>query len=243
MERVQEILAAVRNRHQVLHRWKLRQRLKKGLSITCLFDGEPGTGKTLTAEVLACELGMHLMRVNTATVIDKYIGETEKNLERLFGSIKPEEHLLLFDEADSLFARRSQKMERSTDRYSNMDINVLLQLIERFDGVAVLTTNLKKSIDPAFERRISYKVHFPMPQEAERQQIWRTLLPEENIPTNEPIEYAYLATLEMSGGEIKNAVLRAAYRAAQLGQGFDTDLIMESALAEARASGRLVRHH
>ncbi len=243
MSKVEQILAAVKDRRQVLDQWRLRERLKKGLSITCLFDGEPGTGKTLTAEVLANQLGLELMRVNISSVVDKYIGETEKNLESIFRYVRSDVHLLLFDEADSLFARRSQKMERSTDRYSNMDINVLLQLIERFEGIAVLTTNLKKSIDPAFERRISFKIHFPRPGEGERERLWRRLLPEEHIPTSEPIDYAFLATMELSGGEIKNAVLQSAYRAARLGKAFDTDLIMESALAEARASGRLVRSH
>lgn len=238
---VEEIVAAVRNRPRVLDHWRLRERLRRGLSITCLFDGEPGTGKTLSAEVIASEVGLRLMRVNISSIVDKYIGETEKNLTRLFAQARPDLHLLMFDEADSLFSKRSTRIERSTDRYSNMDINVLLQLIEAFEGVAILTTNLKQGIDPAFERRISFKVHFPTPTAAERLLLWRHLFPEEWVPTSEPIEFERLAAIELTGGSIKNAVLKAAYKAARLDCQVDTDLLIDAAIEEARAAGHLVR--
>ncbi len=240
-DQVDEIVAAVANRQRVLQQWRLRERLRRGLAITCLFDGDPGTGKTLSAEVIASEVGLRLMRVNISSIVDKYIGETEKNLTKLFDRARPDLHLLMFDEADSLFSKRSSKIERSTDRYSNMDINVLLQLIERFEGVAVLTTNLKAGIDPAFERRISFKVHFPMPDEDARRQIWQRLFPEAWVPTSEAIDYDYLATFELAGGAIKNAVLRAAYKAARQNVPLSTDTLVEAAIEEVRAAGHLVR--
>mgnify|MGYP001942629695 CR=1 FL=1 len=235
---IDEIVAAISHRRRVFEEWGLKDKLRRGLAITCLFDGEPGTGKTLTAEVLAGSLGLRLMKVNTSQIVDKYIGETEKNLTRLFERVRPDVHLLLFDEADSLFSRRTQKIERSTDRYSNMDINVLLQQIESFEGIAVLTTNLKKSIDPAFERRITFKVHFELPGPAERARIWQRLVPTRAC---DDVDFQWLSEIEVSGGEIKNAVLKAAYRAARRGQRLDTRTLYEAAVAEARVAGRLVR--
>jgi hypothetical protein len=238
---VEEIVAAAALRPRVLHEWGLKARLKRGLALTCLFDGEPGTGKTLCAEVIASEMGLRLWRVDLSGIVDKYIGETEKNLTRLFAQAKPDLHVLLFDEADSLFAKRTQQIERSTDRYSNMDINALLQLIERFEGVAVLTTNLKRNLDPAFERRISFKVHFPMPGEEERELLWRRLMPPGAPPDAPPLDYARLATLELSGGGIKNAILRGAYRSAMRGEPPNTSNLLAAGREEVRASGRLVR--
>jgi hypothetical protein len=236
---LREILAAIRSRQLVIRQWGLGERIRRGTGITCLFDGDPGTGKTLSAEVIAAEAGLDLLRVNVSTIVDKYIGETEKNLAQIFEQVRPDVSLLLFDEADSLFSKRTE-VTKSTDRYSNMEINVLLQLIERYEGVTVLTTNLKRSIDPAFERRITFKVSFDLPEASSRERIWLHLLPP-SIPTAEPLDYEFLGGLELSGGEIKNAILRAAYAAA-----CDDDLIrmrhlVESARREATASGRLIR--
>lgn len=238
-EQLQDILGAVGNRKKVLYTWGLGVRIKRGIGFCCLFDGDPGTGKTLSAEVIASELGLTLLRVNIAGIIDKYIGETEKNLTRIFESVRSDTHLLLFDEADSLFSRRTE-VKRSTDRYSNMDINVLLQLVERYEGVAVLTTNLKKGIDVAFERRIQFKVNFPLPGPEERELIWKRLLPE-RVPTSGEIHYPSLAKVELSGGEIKNAIIRAAYTAANRDTLLDMDFLFDAARREASATGRLVR--
>jgi SpoVK/Ycf46/Vps4 family AAA+-type ATPase len=238
-DKVREIIAAVNNRRKVLDGWGLREHIRRGYGIVCLFDGDPGTGKTLAAEVVANEVGLTLLRVNVSSIVDKYIGETEKNLTRIFEQVRADVNLLLFDEADSLFSKRTE-VSRSTDRYSNMEINVLLQLIENYDGVTILTTNLKKAIDSAFERRIAFKVNFPMSEAPERARIWQHFLPP-SVPTAEAIDYEALAMMELSGGEIKNAVLRAAYAAAQRAALIDMDYLFDAGRAEAAASGRLVR--
>lgn len=237
---LREILAAIRSRQLVIHQWRLGERIRRGTGITCLFDGDPGTGKTLSAEVIAAEAGLDLLRVNVSTIVDKYIGETEKHLAQIFEQVRPDVSLLLFDEADSLFAKRTE-VSKSSDRYANMEINVLLQLIERYEGVTVLTTNLKRSIDPAFERRITFKVSFPMPDAPERLAIWRHLLPS-HVPTGDALDYEFLAeSMELTGGEIKNAILRAAYAAACDGDLLSMRHLRDAARREATATGRLVR--
>jgi len=237
--KIQLIIEAVRNRYKVLRTWKIGYRIRRGIGICCLFDGEPGTGKTLSAEVIASELGMKLMRVNIPSIVDKYIGETEKNLARVFERARPDSCILLFDEADSLFSKRTE-VKSSNDRYANMDINVLLQLIEAYEGVTLLTTNLKQSIDNAFERRITFKVSFALPEEEERIRLWQHMLPD-FIPTAEEIDYELLAEVELSGGSIKNAILRAAYDAAQAGSLLKTDHLIDAAYQEAATAGKLIR--
>jgi SpoVK/Ycf46/Vps4 family AAA+-type ATPase len=182
------------------------------------------------------------MRINIATMVDKYIGETEKNLTTIFEQARPDMQLLLFDEADSLFTKRTANVSKSNDRYSNMSVNVLLQLVERYEGVSILTTNLKNAIDPAFERRITYKVYFPMPKQPERERLWRYMCPPE-IVTAEPIDYEWLSELEMSGGEIKNAVLTAAFIAATQGELLNSENLYNAGVAEAVAAGRVLRRY
>jgi len=239
LDQVEHVIAAVRNRAQVLHGWGLSQRIRRGIGICCLFDGDPGTGKTLSAEVIAGELGLQLLRIDLSNIVDKYVGETEKHLTRIFEKAQPETSILLFDEADALFSKRTE-VKSSNDHYANMSINVLLQLIEAYEGVSVLTTNLKQSLDPAFERRIMFKIEFPMPEAEERERLWRHLLPE-GIPTEEELDFEALGEVEMSGGSIKNAILRAAYGCAHDGRTLHTDALLEAAWREAAASGRLVR--
>ncbi|MCB9735253.1 MAG: ATP-binding protein [Deltaproteobacteria bacterium] len=238
---LREIVTAARSRREVLEGWGIGRRIHRGTGIVALFDGAPGTGKTQAAEAIAGELGLSLVRVNIASVVDKYIGETEKNLTRIFESARPETNLLLFDEADSLFSKRTTEVERASDRYSNMDINVLLQLIERYAGVTVLTTNLKKAIDKAFERRFTFKLSFGLPEWEERHRLWCYLLPED-VVTAEPIDYELLADIELAGGEIKNAILLGAYAAACAGERLTTARLLTAAEREAAATGRLVRH-
>ncbi len=237
--KVREVIAAIQNRRKVLDMWRLRERIRRGYGITCLFDGEPGTGKSLSAEVIANEVGLTLLKVNVASVVDMYIGETEKNLTRIFSEVRSDVNLLLFDEADSLFSKRTE-VSRSTDRYSNMEVNVLLQLIENYDGVTILTTNLKRAIDSAFERRITFKINFPMADPPERERLWRHFLPP-FVPVAEEIDFEFLSTMELSGGEIKNAVLRAAYAAAERNALLNLDFLLDAARAEAASAGRLVR--
>ena len=238
-QQIREIISAVRNRDTVLRRWGLQARIKRGLAICCLFDGEPGTGKTMAADVIAGELGLTTMRINVAGIVDKYIGETEKNLTRIFEQARPDTTLLLFDEADSLFSKRTE-VSHAVDRYSNMDINVLLQLVEQYEGVAILTTNLKRGIDSAFERRIMFKVRFEKPDAEQRERIWRALLPP-SLPTAESIDFERLARLELAGGDIKNAVLRAAYAAAHDGGRMTLRHLLSAANRDSAARGRLVK--
>ncbi|MDX9724616.1 MAG: ATP-binding protein [Myxococcota bacterium] len=239
MQRLIDIIEAARNRERVLHEWHLGRSIRSGLGLCCLFDGDPGTGKTLAAEVVATELGLHLMRINTSQLFDKYIGETEKNLERIFKRARPTTHLLLFDEADALFSKRTT-VKASNDRYSNMNVGVLLQLVEGYDGVVVLTTNLKQNIDKAFERRIMFKLNFPLPEAPQRERLWQILLPPE-VPTAEPIDYEGLSDMELTGGEIKNAVMHAAYTAARQGKLIDMEILFDAAYRSAAESGRLIR--
>ena len=241
-ENIREIISATRYRLKVLETWGLGRRISRGTGIICLFDGEPGTGKTHSAEIIASSLRLSLVQINISSIVDKYIGETEKHLTRIFSEARPDISLLLFDEADSLFSKRTSDVSKSTDRYSNMNVNVLLQLIERYEGLTVLTTNLKKAIDPAFERRFTYKLHFKVPEQPERERLWRYLLPEDT-PSSEAFDYLWLSEVELSGGEIKNAILLAGYRAAHKEVLLNNDLLFDAAIREASASGRVVRNH
>lgn len=242
MERIKKIIGSAQNRRRVLYEWGLSKRIRRGTGVIALFDGDPGTGKTHSAEAIAHELGLSLMRINIANMVDKYIGETEKNLTTIFEQARPDMQLLLFDEADSLFTKRTSNVSKSNDRYSNMSVNVLLQLVERYEGVSILTTNLKNAIDPAFERRITYKIYFPMPKKPERERLWRYMCPPE-IVTAEPIDYEWLSELEMSGGEIKNAVLTAAFTAATNGVLLSSEILYDAGVSEASAAGRVMRRY
>lgn len=242
MKKIKLIIGSAQTRRRVLYEWGLSRRIRRGTGVICLFDGDPGTGKTHSAEAIAKCLGLSLMRVNIASMVDKYIGETEKNLTKIFEQARPDMSLLLFDEADSLFTKRTSNVSKSNDRYSNMSVNVLLQLVERYEGVSVLTTNLKNSIDPAFERRITYKIYFPMPKKEERIRLWKYMCPPD-VVTAEPLDYDWLSEIEMSGGEIKNAVLAGAFKAATLGRLLDTEILYEAGVNEASAAGRVMRHY
>lgn len=240
LNRVESFLAAATCRAKVLDEWGFGEKFSTGLGLSALFDGDPGTGKTLAAEIIAEELGLYVHRVNIAQVLDKYVGETEKNLARIFQEASAASTLLLFDEADALFSSRVN-VENSQDRFANLEINLLLQLMERYFGVVILTTNLKHGIDKAFERRIGYKIHFPFPDADLREQIWQNLLPN-GAPTAPDLDFYDLAQrFELSGGSIKNALLRAAYAAAARGGMLTTALLEEAAEQECEAAGKLYR--
>jgi len=237
---VTELIAAARSRRTVLERWGIGAHLTYGKGVSALFHGEPGTGKTLCAEIMAAELGLTLYRINVANVVDKYIGETEKNLTRIFKEANSSQSLLLFDEADSLFAKRVD-VKSSNDRFSNMEINVLLQLIERYEGLVVLTTNLKHGIDKAFERRLSFKINFPFPDADMRERIWRHLVPAE-APLAPDVDFERIAqAFELAGGSIKNSLVRAAYRAAAEDRAITLHDFAEAARRECAATGKLYR--
>lgn len=239
-DQIREIIEAVSAQQIVLREWGFDKKFSKGLGLSALFDGEPGTGKTLSAEVIASELGLNLYRVNVANVVSKYIGETEKNLTRVFAEARSAHAVLLFDEADSLFSKRVE-VKGSNDRFANMEVNTLLQLVERYDGLVLLTTNLKTSLDSAFERRLSFKINFPFPEPDTRSEIWSSLMPAA-APISDDLDFDTLGrSFELSGGSIKNAVLRAAYRAAASGRVISMELLDDAAKRECQAAGKLYR--
>ncbi|MGM0576177.1 MAG: AAA family ATPase [Myxococcota bacterium] len=237
---VREVLDACRNRVFVMSKWGFGKRLVTGKGLCILFKGEPGTGKTLCAEIMASELGMKLYQVSIPKIVSKYIGETEKNISKIFSSARANHSMLLFDEADSLFTKRVA-VENAVDRFSNMEVNLLLQEIERFEGVTILTTNLDKNIDDAFARRIQYKIDFPFPNPEHRALIWRTLFPKE-APVDGEIDFEDLGeAFELSGGHIKNSVVRAAYRAAGRDSAITWEDIEFAAEQECKNAGKLFR--
>ncbi|MCA9562073.1 MAG: ATP-binding protein [Myxococcales bacterium] len=237
---LKEIQSYARHREKVYDNWGFRRKMSYGRGLSCLFSGPPGTGKTMMAAVLAESLGRELYRVDVSRIMSKWVGETEKNLGTAFDEAERGQIVLLFDEADSLFAKRT-KGQSSQDRYVNLEVNYLLQRMENFDGVSILTTNNEKNIDEAFKRRLKFKVNFPLPKSELRAELWRSMVPPE-AAIEENIEWEWLGKrFEMSGGNIKNAVLRAAFYAAE-GDGVIThDLLYQAAIAESREMGKVVR--
>lgn len=233
------IIASVRNRRKIFEEWGFGEKLTTGRGLCVLFRGDSGTGKTLSAEIIANELGMTLYRVRIPAIVSKYVGETEKNLEKCFREAAASGALLLFDEADSIFSKRTE-VKDANDRYSNMEVNLLLQEVERFQGVVILTTNLDAAIDDAFERRLNHKLDFPFPEERDRARIWKRLLPKQ-APLADDIDFEVLGRdFELAGGNIKNAVVRAAYRAAEKKSLIDMSLLEACGLQEYREMGKLV---
>ncbi|HME22858.1 MAG TPA: ATP-binding protein [Acetobacteraceae bacterium] len=208
---LRQIAMHVRNRITVLERWGFAARYSRGLGVTALFSGASGTGKTMAAEVLAHTLDLDLFQIDLAGLVSKYIGETEKNLRRVFDAAEDSGAILLFDEADALFGKRSE-VKDSHDRYANLEVSYLLQRMEAYRGLAILTTNMRHAIDPAFLRRLRFLVEFPFPDVAERARIWQRVLPAATPQANlDPIR---LAQLGVAGGVIRNIAMHAAFLAA-----------------------------
>ncbi|MDD7177222.1 MAG: ATP-binding protein [Lachnospiraceae bacterium] len=213
---IQQICDHVRYSHQVFDEWNMESRFAYGKAVSVLLCGPPGTGKTMTARVLSDELGLPLYHINLSQIVDKYIGETEKHLEEIFSNAEKSNIILFFDEADAVFSKRSEVSD-SKDKYANTEISYILQRIEAYDGIVILSTNYMNNIDPAFIRRIQYVLNFHMPGEEERMQLWQSMIPAE-CPTDQ-IDFEYLARqFELSGSNIKNAVLAAAFYAAGRGE-------------------------
>jgi len=225
-----QIAAHVRHRLAVYHDWGFASRSSRGLGITVLFAGESGTGKTMAAEVLANELHLDLYRIDLSSVVSKYIGETEKNLRRVFDAAEDSGVVLLFDEADALFGKRSE-VKDSHDRYANIEVSYLLQRMEAYRGLAILTTNMKASLDPAFQRRLRFVVQFPFPDLAQREAIWRTIFPAATPVEN--LDFAKLARAQMAGGNIRNIALNAAFLAAQAHTPVRMGQLLQAAQSEA----------
>ncbi|MFJ4436059.1 ATP-binding protein [Streptomyces sp. NPDC088923] len=238
LSHLRELALRCRHREQVLGDWRLSAGGGRGRGVLALFAGESGTGKTLSAEVLAHELGLDLYVVQLSSVVDKYVGETEKNLERIFGEADRTDAVLLFDEADAVFGKRSE-VKSSHDKYANMESAYLLQRLEAFDGIAVLTTNLRANIDDAFTRRLDLIVDFPFPDEEQRRALWRhSLTHVPHVPDLDPGDCA--RDFELAGGAIRSAVVTAAYAAAARGDEVTAADLRTGAVREYRKAGRIV---
>ena len=237
---IKEILDFARYQRVVLDDWGYRKCSAYGNSLSILFTGPPGTGKTLLATAMAHELGKILYRVDLSRIVDKYVGETEKNLAKIFDEAAKAQAILLFDEADSLFAKRTD-VKSSNDRYANLEVNFLIQKLESYQGISILTTNLQSSIDEAFKRRLRYIVDFKEPNMEERIQLWKALIAP-NTPLKDDINWRILSeNFELSGGHIRNATLNASIRAAAKGEALGMQYLLEAAIAETQKLGKLVK--
>jgi SpoVK/Ycf46/Vps4 family AAA+-type ATPase len=213
MAQLRELCHRVSLRHHVFETWGFGSRVSLGGGVSALFAGPSGTGKTMAAEIVAAELGVDLYRINLAGVVSKYIGETEKNLDRIFDAADQANAILFFDEADALFGKRSEVRD-SHDRYANIEISYLLQKMEQYTGVAILATNLRANLDEAFTRRMAFSIHFPFPDEHYRRRIWGGIWPA-NLPLAPDVDQDYLAReFPLTGGNIRNIAMAAAFLAA-----------------------------
>jgi len=228
-ELLKEIAMQVKQRNKVYQDWGFASRSSRGLGITALFSGESGTGKTMASEVLAGELELDLYRVDLSQVINKYVGETEKNLKQIFDAAEDGGAILLFDEADALFGKRSEVRD-SHDRYANIEVSYLLQRMEAYRGLAILTTNMKSTMDKAWMRRIRFIVQFPFPDAAQRAEIWRRAFPA-STPLAD-LQLDKLARLNIAGGNIRNIAMNAAFIAADEGRPVDMSHISRAARSE-----------
>lgn len=234
-----QIVGQVKHRSTVYQDWGYSDRTSRGLGMTVLFAGESGTGKTLSAEILANHLRLNLYRIDLSSVVSKYIGETEKNLRRLFDAAEDGGAILFFDEADALFGKRSQ-VKDSHDRYANIEVNYLLQRMESYRGLAILATNLKSGLDDAFTRRLRFAVTFPLPDKINRRWIWQQIFPDK-APTQANLNYRYLAEkFDLSGGSIYNIALNAAFMAAADESEITMRHVLDAVKAEHSKQDRLL---
>jgi hypothetical protein len=231
MDMLHQLADQMSQRGKVYEEWGFASKMNRGLGINALFAGESGTGKTMAAEVIANALRLNLYRIDLSAVVSKYIGETEKNLRRLFDAAEDGGAILFFDEADALFGKRSE-VKHSHDRYANIEINYLLQRMEAYRGVAILATNMKSALDTAFMRRLRFIVNFPFPGPTERKHIWQKVFPP-NTPTK-GLDYDRLSRFNLTGGSISNIALNAAFLAAQKGPPVTMQHILTAARIEFR---------
>lgn len=213
---LREVCQRVVYRHRVMGDWGFGKKLSLGKGVNALFAGPSGTGKTMASEIVSRELDLDLYKIDLSGVVSKYIGETEKNLDRIFSAAEDANAILFFDEADALFGKRSEVRD-SHDRYANIEISYLLQKMEEYEGLAILATNLKANLDESFTRRLAFTIHFPFPDEANRRRIWRGIWPVQ-IELDKSVDLDFLAgRFKLSGGNIKNIALAAAFLAASDG--------------------------
>jgi hypothetical protein len=236
---LREICIQVKHRRTVLERWGFDRHLAMGKGVNVLFAGPSGTGKTMAAEIIAADLGLELYKIDLSTMVSKYIGETEKNLDRVFTAAREANAILFFDEADALFGKRSE-VKDAHDRYANIEVGYLLQKMEEYDGVVILATNLRKNLDDAFIRRLHVAIDFPFPEEPDRMRIWRKVFPPD-APLADDVNLAYLAKqFKLTGGNIRNIALLAAYLAAEDGDVIHMAHAVRAIKREYQKLGKLV---
>jgi hypothetical protein len=236
--RLRELVDMVRGRAQVLDEWGVGSKLAASFGISALFAGPPGTGKTMAAEVMARMLGLDLYKIDLSSMVSKYIGETEKNLERIFTEAESSNAILFFDEADAIFGKRSE-VKDAHDRYANIEVSYLLQRMEAYDGVTILATNLRSNLDEAFTRRLNMVVDFPFPEATQRVRIWQTLFPS-SVPHSEDVDFGLMARrFKLAGGNIRNIIVNAAHLAAANGEVVTMRHLMHAARREMQKLGRL----
>jgi ATPase family associated with various cellular activities (AAA) len=234
---LKQIIATIRQRAKVYDQWNMGGNSRRGMGITSLFYGPSGTGKTTAAEIIAHDLKLDLYRVDLSQVSSKYIGETEKNLKKVFASAESSGAVLLFDEADSIIGKRSE-VKDARDRYANQEVGYLLQAMENYSGLAILTTNLPNSLDPAFMRRIRFSIRFDYPTAEQRAEIWQRNFPA-SVPTA-GLSFPHLAQLNVSGASIRNIALGAAFLAADDNDPVQMKHILEASYAECQKLGRSI---
>ena len=238
LDALHSISSYLRHRDQVLSEWGFERRVARNQGLKILFAGESGTGKTMAAQVLAGDLGLEIFQVDLATIVSKYVGETEKNLSRIFAAAEGSNAILFFDEADALFGKRSEVSD-AHDRYANIEVAYLLQRMDAYAGAVILATNYRRNIDDAFMRRLDFVIDFPFPELRDRERLWRALIPAE-APLARGADFALLATrFKLSGGAIRNCTLAAAFLAAEEGGEITMSQLVRAVGVEYGKQGRL----
>ena len=236
-EQLKEVSGHIKHKGKVYADWGFDNKLSLGKGLNVLFSGPSGAGKTMAAEILAKEAGLDMYKIDLSTLVSKYIGETEKNLSKIFYEAQTSNAILFFDEADALFGKRSE-VKDSHDRYANIEINYLLQKMEEYEGIVILASNFKSNIDEAFLRRIHFVIEFPLPDDDLREKIWRNIFPKET-PLNKDVDYSFLSKFKITGGNIKNIALNAAFLAASDSGDVKMEHIIRATKREFQKMGKL----
>jgi SpoVK/Ycf46/Vps4 family AAA+-type ATPase len=236
---LEELCRQARYKHVVHGDWGFDRKLSLGKGLSALFSGPPGTGKTMAAEVIAGDLGLDLYKIDLSQVVSKYIGETEKNMDRLFNEARAGNAILFFDECDALFGKRTT-VQDAHDRYANIEIAYLLQKLDEHDGLSILASNLRQNLDAAFTRRLTFIVEFPFPDAGSRRRIWESIWPAQ-LPRSESLDLDFMATqFKLPGGAVRNIAVAAAFLAAEAQTELTTEHLLWATRRELEKSGRRV---
>jgi len=237
LEHLKEVSGFIKYKGKVHFDWGFEKKLSLGKGLNVLFSGAPGTGKTMAAEVLANEVKLDLYKIDLSSLVSKYIGETEKNLKKIFDEAETSNSILFFDEADALFGKRSE-VKDAHDRYANIETAYLLQKMEEYEGVVILASNFRKNMDDAFLRRLHFTIEFPLPDDNARKDIWRKMFPKET-PISDDVDFAFLSRFKFAGGNIKNIVLAASFLAAEDSESVAMEHIVKATKREYQKIGKL----